>query len=276
MARARWPIISVATMGLIVALAVGAGYVAPSDPNRQELRSRLKPPLSRGVNGQVFLFGTDHLGRDLFSRVIYGARVSLTVSSVSVILAGMIGFLVGLVTGYFGGVADAAVMRVVDLQLAFPFILLAMAIVALLGPSLINVIAVFVLTAWPTYARVVRASVQTVSRLDFVTTAIAVGNPTWRVIARHVAPNVLTAVVVIASFEVSRMIILESAMAFLGLGVPPPTPTWGGLLADGRGYIRDAWWLTVLPGSAIMATTAAINFIADFVRNVLDPTFQGE
>jgi peptide/nickel transport system permease protein len=276
MARARWPIVSVAAKGLIVALAAGAGYVAPSDPNRQELRSRLKPPLARGANGHVFLFGTDHLGRDLFSRVVYGARVSLTVSSVSVLLAGAIGFLVGLVTGYFGGVADAAVMRVVDLQLAFPFILLAMAIVALLGPSLINIIAVFVLTAWPTYARVVRASVQTVSRLDFVTTAIAVGNPTWRVIARHVAPNVLTAVVVIASFEVSRMIILESALAFLGLGVPPPTPTWGGLLADGRGYIRDAWWLTVLPGSAILATTAAINFIADFVRNVLDPTFQGE
>jgi peptide/nickel transport system permease protein len=132
------------------------------------------------------------------------------------------------------------------------------------------------LTSWPTYARVVRASVQSVVRLDFVTTAIAVGNPTWRVIVRHVAPNVLTAVVVIASFEMSRMIILESALAFLGLGVPPPTPTWGGLLADGRGYIRDAWWLTVLPGGAIMATTAAINFIADSVRNMLDPTFQGE
>jgi peptide/nickel transport system permease protein len=224
----------------------------------------------------LFVFGTDHLGRDVFARAVHGARVSLTVSSVSVALAGALGFLIGLATGYFGGVADVVVMRLVDLQLAFPFILLAMAIVALLGPSLVNIIAVFVLTSWPTYARVVRASVRSVVRLDFVTTAIAVGNPTWRVIVRHVAPNVLTAVVVIASFEMSRMIILESALAFLGLGVPPPTPTWGGLLADGRGYIRDAWWLTVLPGGAIMATTAAINFIADSVRNMLDPTFQGE
>jgi peptide/nickel transport system permease protein len=164
-------------------------------------------------------------------------------------------------------------MRLVDLQLAFPFILLAMAIVALLGPSLVNIIAVFVLTGWPTYARVVRGSVRTVVGLDFVTSAVAVGSPTWRIVARHVAPNVLTPVVVIASFEMSRMIILESAMAFLGLGVPPPTPTWGGLLADGRGYIRDAWWLTLLPGVAIMITTAAINFIADAVRNLLDPQF---
>jgi peptide/nickel transport system permease protein len=267
------PLLSLTTFGLIVLLAVGADYIAPADPNRQELRSRLRPPLSRSTGGHLFLFGTDQLGRDVFARALHGARVSLVVSSVSVIVAGVIGFLIGIASGFFGGVVDTVVMRLVDLQLAFPFILLAMAIVALLGPSLVNIIAVFVLTGWPTYARVVRASVQTVARLDFVTSAVAVGSPTWRIVARHVAPNVLTPVVVIASFEMSRMIILESAMAFLGFGVPPPTPTWGGLLADGRGYIRDAWWLTVLPGIAIMITTAAINFIADAVRNLLDPQF---
>lgn len=273
--RRRWrrlPFVSLAVIALIVAIAVAAPVVAPTDPNRQQLRSRLQPPLS-GPGDALRVFGTDQLGRDVLSRVMWGARVSLFVSAVSVAVAGLLGFVIGAVTGFFGGAIDAVLMRLIDLQLAFPFILLVMAIIALLGPTMTNIIAVFIVTSWPTYARVVRASVLTTKTQDFVASARAVGNPAWRVLFRHIAPNVVTPVIIIASFEMSRMIILESAIGFLGLGIPPPTSTWGNMLADGRAYIVDAWWLTILPGAVIMLTTAAINFTADGIRDVLDPRF---
>jgi peptide/nickel transport system permease protein len=273
--RRRWrrlPFVSLTVIALIVAIAVTAPVVAPADPNRQQLRSRLQPPLSGPVD-TLRVFGTDQLGRDVLSRVMWGARVSLFVSAVSVAVAGLVGFVIGAMTGFFGGAIDAVLMRLIDLQLAFPFILLVMAIIALLGPTMTNIIAVFIVTSWPTYARVVRASVLVTKTQDFVASARAVGNPAWRVLFRHIAPNVVTPVIIIASFEMSRMIILESAIGFLGLGIPPPTPTWGNMLADGRAYIVDAWWLTVLPGAVIMLTTAAINFTADGIRDVLDPRF---
>jgi peptide/nickel transport system permease protein len=259
-------------LGVVVVLALAASVVAPADPNRQQLRARLLPPMTAAPDG-VRIFGTDQLGRDVLSRVLFGARISLFISTVAVVVAGVAGFAMGAVAGFAGGTADAVLMRLIDLQLAFPFILLAMAVLALLGPTVTNIIAVFIVTSWPTYARVVRAAVRTVTGQEFVASARAAGNPGWRILFRHIAPNVVTPVIILASFEMSRMIILESAIGFLGLGVPPPTPTWGGMLADGRAYIRDAWWLTVLPGGVIMITTAAINFAADGLRDALDPRF---
>jgi peptide/nickel transport system permease protein len=270
--RRRLPFVSLTLIAFIVMIALIAPVVAPADPGRQQLRSRLQPPLSRPLE-VLHVFGTDQLGRDVLSRVMWGARVSLFVSALSVAVAGLIGFVIGAVTGFFGGVVDVVLMRLIDLQLAFPFILLVMAIIALLGPTMMNIIVVFIVTSWPTYARVVRSSVLMIKTQDFVASARAVGNRPWRVLFRHIAPNVVTPAIIIASFEMSRMIVLESAIGFLGLGIPPPTPTWGGMLADGRAYIVDAWWLTVLPGAVIMLTTAAINFMADGIRDLLDPRF---
>ena len=266
------PMASAAVLAIIVACALAAPLIAPADPNRQQLRSRLRAPFSTSTEA-VHVFGTDQLGRDVLSRVVFGARISLGISVVSVAIAGLLGFAVGAMAGFFGGAVDAVLMRLIDLQLAFPFILLAMAIIALLGPTVTNIIAVFIVTSWPTYARVVRAAVQVTKAQDFVTSAWAIGNSSWRVLGRHIVPNVVAPLIIIASFEMSRMIILESAIGFLGLGVPPPTPTWGNMLADGRAYIVDAWWLTVLPGAVIMLTTAAINFAADGLRDILDPRF---
>lgn len=268
------PVVSLAILAAILLAAALAPLLAPADPNQQALRSRLRPPLSRGTTAELHLFGTDQLGRDVFSRVLYGARVSLTISAVSVAVAAVVGFVLGIGAGFSRGMVDVTLMRLVDLQLAFPVVLLVMVIIALLGSTVTNIVAVFVLASWPTYARVVRASVMALMAQDFVASAVAMGNPGWRLVMKHVAPNVLAPVLIIASFEVSRMIILESAIGFLGLGIPPPTPTWGNMLADGRAYIVDAWWLTVLPGAAIMLTAASVNFVADGIRDRLDPRFK--
>jgi peptide/nickel transport system permease protein len=257
--------------GLTVLAAVLAPLIVPSPPTLVSLANRLRPPMTRDAAGVPHVLGTDQLGRDVLSRILYGARISLLVGVISVGVAGAIGFTAGLLAGYAGGAVDSAVMRIVDLQMAFPFILLALAIVALLGPSLVNVIAVFIVTSWPIYARTARASVLVVRSLEYVEAARGAGARPVRIVARHVLPNVLGPMLVVASFEMARVIIVEAAMSFLGLGIRPPTPTWGNMLADGRAYIRDAWWLSTFPGLAIMVLAAAVNFIGDALRDALDP-----
>ena len=182
-----------------------------------------------------------------------------------------IGLVLGLVAGFHGGFLETLIMRLTDLQLAFPFILLALAIVALLGPSLVNIIVVFTVTSWPIYARVVRGSVLALKQQDFVTAARALGRAERGILAWHVAPNTVAPLTVIAFFEIARMIITEAALGFLGLGVQPPTATWGNMLADGRDYIRDAWWLSAFPGLAIMLMAAGVNLLGDGLRDILDP-----
>jgi peptide/nickel transport system permease protein len=237
--------------------------------------ARLQAPGWSDGEGWTAWLGTDHVGRDILSRVIYGGRISLFISLTSVAGSLCLGFVLGLAAGFYGGPAEVLIMRLTDLQLAFPFILLALAIVALLGPSLPNIIVVFTVTSWPIYARVVRGSVLSLKALDFVSAARALGRHDLGILLRHIAPNTLAPLLVIAFFEVARMIITEAALGFLGLGVQPPTATWGNMLADGRDYIRDAWWLSAFPGLAIMVTSAGVNLLGDGLRDLLDPREAG-
>jgi peptide/nickel transport system permease protein len=268
-----------ALLGLVILLtitlaAILAPWVAPIDPLAQEVELRLKPPGWTTLEGRVSLLGTDHLGRDILSRLIFGARISLIIGLSAVSVAGTLGTLIGLVAGYRGGRIDDLCMRMTDTMLAMPFILLALAVIAVLGPSLRNIILVLGITSWVSYARVVRAEVLTLRTREFVSAAKALGGGGSRVVFRHLLPNVLTPVIVIATLEVARMIILESALSFLGLGVQPPTPTWGGMLADGRAYVTTAWWLATFPGLAIMLTVLGINLLGDWLRDILDPRLQ--
>jgi peptide/nickel transport system permease protein len=255
----------------VVAAAGAASWLAPRDPLAQEVIARLQEPGWSDGSGWTAWLGTDHLGRDILSRLVYGSRVSLLISVTSVTGSLLIGLALGLLAGFYGGPTEALIMRVTDLQLAFPFILLALAIVALLGPSLRNIIVVFVVTSWPIYARVVRGSVLSLRELEFVTAARALGRQDLGVLLRHITPNTLAPLTVIAFFEMARMIITEAALGFLGLGIQPPTATWGNMLADGRDYIRDAWWLSAFPGLAIMLTATGVNVLGDGLRDLLDP-----
>jgi ABC-type dipeptide/oligopeptide/nickel transport system permease subunit len=256
--------------GVIVS-ALAAGALAPREPLAQEVIARLQAPGWADDEGRIAWLGTDHLGRDILSRLVYGSRVSLLVSLTSVAGSLALGLALGLVAGFYGGPAETVIMRLTDLQLAFPFILLALAIVALLGPSLPTIIVVFTVTSWPIYARVVRASVLALKEQDFVLAARALGRRELAILVRHVTPNTMAPLTVIAFFEIARMILTEAALGFLGLGIQPPTPTWGNMLADGRDYIRDAWWLSAFPGLAIMVTAAGVNLLGDGLRDLLDP-----
>ena len=274
--RARRRVSFRAVFGITVLLAMGgaallAPQLAPWDPARQILLKRLRPPAWEARGLREHPLGTDHLGRDILSRILYGGRISLAVSLSSVALAATLGVTLGLCAGFFGGRADAIIMRVVDVFLAIPYILLAMGVVFALGPSLLNVILVMGATRWVQFARIVRADVLSIREREFVVGARARGNRALRLLVRHVLPNALTPIIVVATLELAFMIIYESALSFLGLGVQPPIPTWGWMLADGRNYIATAWWLATFPGLAIMLTVLAVNLLGDWLRDRLDP-----
>ena len=261
-------------LALVVAGILAAclpGALAPFDPAAQDTAHRLRPPLWHDAGGRLHLLGTDQLGRDLWSRLVHGARVSLLVAGVAVAIAGTLGLAFGLGAGYFRGWVDAAVMRVADALLALPFILLAIALVAVLGAGLGTLVGVLGITGWVATARVVRAQTLSLEGRDFVAAARALGAGHGRIVARHLLPNALGPAAVMAALEVGRMILLESALSFLGLGTPPPTPTWGGMLADGRVYLSSAWWLATFPGLAILLTVLGINLVGDWLRERLDP-----
>lgn len=270
LARRRLPLLGLVILLAVIGTAIFAPRLAPYDPTHQELRARLLPPGSNSPIG-YHLMGTDGLGRDILSRIIYGSRVSILVGFTSVLAGACVGVLLGLVSGYLGGAWEDIIMRLVDLQLVFPFVVLALVVVALLGPDLRNLIIVFALVSWPIYARPVRAEVLSLKNQDFVEAARAMGASHLRILMRHIFPNTFATIVVIASFQVAQMVLLESAMSFLGFGVQPPTPTWGNMLADGRTYIPIAGWVTLFPGLAILITAASINFLGDGMRDILDP-----
>ena len=265
-----------AVFGLTVLVCIGgaavlAPQIAPWDPARQMLLKRLRPPMWEARGLREHPLGTDHLGRDILSRILYGGRISLGVGLSAVTLSCLIGVTLGLLAGFHGGRTDAFIMRVVDMFLAIPYILLAMGVVFALGPSLLNVILVMAMTRWVQFARIVRADVLSIREREFVSGARARGNRSTRLLLRHVLPNALTPIIVVATLELAFMIIYESALSFLGLGVQPPTPTWGWMLSDGRNYVATAWWLATFPGLAIMLTVLAVNLLGDWLRDTLDP-----
>jgi len=264
-------IFGITMLTLIAGAALLAPWIAPWDPGRQMLLKRLRPPVFQARGTMEHPLGTDHLGRDILSRILHGGRISLGVGLSSVALAAVIGVTLGLLAGFNGGRVDATIMRIVDVFLAIPYILLAMGVVFALGPSLLNVILVMAVTRWVQFARIVRADVLSIREREFVSGARARGNRPGRVLVRHVLPNALTPIIVVATLELAFMIIYESALSFLGLGVQPPTPTWGWMLSDGRNYVATAWWLATFPGLAIMLTVLAVNLLGDWLRDTLDP-----
>ncbi len=218
--------------------------------------------------------GTDTLGRDVLSRLLYGARISLIVGLSAVCISGVLGVSLGLLAGYYGGRLDDVLMRLGDIQLAFPILVLAIAVLAVLGASLGNVILVLGISGWVTYARIVRGETLSLKQREFVEAARAIGSPDGSIIWYHILPNILPPVTVVATFSVARVIIAEASLSFLGLGIPPPTPSWGAMLDEGRNYITTAWWLALFPGLAILFLVLGINLVGDWVRDVLDPRME--
>ena len=271
LARRRTALFGLVVVTLVVVAALGAPWIAAYDPTEQDITNRLKPPGSPDAAGRAHLLGTDHLGRDILARVLFGSRPALMVGFAAVAISGGLGMMVGLVSGYFGGRVDDVFMRLADIQLAFPFILLAIAVIGVLGPSLPVIIVVIGVSSWVVYARVVRGAVLSLREREFVQAARALGSRDVRVLLRHILPNALTPWLVVATLDMARVIVIESALSFLGLGVQPPTPTWGGMLADGRVYISTAWWLATFPGLAILVTVLGINLFGDGLRDTLDP-----
>lgn len=253
-------------VGAMLVAALFAGWVAPYTANDQDIARRLQPP-ALGAHP----LGTDEVGRDVLSRLIYGARISLLVGVVAVALSCPIGVLVGLIAGYAGRRTDDVLMRVTEIQLAIPTILLAIAVVAALGPGIRNVILTLSVTGWTLYARLTRGETLVVTARDFVQAARATGAGDVRIMARHVLPNVLSPVIVVAVFAVANMIILEATLSFLGLGVEPDIVTWGRMLNGGRLYLSTAWWITAFPGLAIFLAVLAVNLLGDYLRDWLDP-----
>lgn len=275
--KARWPLIAVILMFFSTFIAIFGPNIAPKDPNRQDLLVRLQAPGELNREGVVeFPLGTDALGRDVLSRLIYGTRVSIAVGFVAVAIGGSIGTMLGLIAGYFGGRADDIIMRIADIQLAFPFILLAIMVLVVLGQGVLNLIAVLGLGQWVTYARIARGETIAQRDKEYVEAAQALGMGNIRIIFRAIFPNILAPLIVIASFNVASVILAEASLSFLGLGVPQTVPTWGGMLAQSRDQlIGGKWWLAVYPGIAIMVTVLSLNILGDWLRDFLDPRLRG-
>lgn len=271
LARRRTALFGLGVVVTVLLAAAFAPWLTPFDPLEQDINQRLREPGWQTAEGRVHALGTDHLGRDILARVIFGSRIALLVGLSAVLISGVLGMAIGLVSGYFGGKVDDFFMRLADIQLAFPFILLAIAVIGVLGPSLRNIIIVIGVSSWVVYARVVRGEVLSIREREFVQAAIALGSRDGRVLVRHVLPNAFTPWLVVATLDMARVIVIESALSFLGLGVQPPTPTWGGMLADGRVYLSTAWWLATFPGLAILVTVLGINLLGDGLRDTLDP-----
>ena len=268
----RYPLVPIGMLTfLLVIPAVLAPQVAPHDPLKGSLAKRLKAPVWQAGGSLEHPLGTDKLGRDILSRIIHGARVSLAVSMVAILVGGAIGTALGLMSGYFGGWTDALIMRLVDISLSLPTILLALVLVAAVGPSFGTVITVLVVLLWARYARLVRAETLAMKERDFIARARVAGASHTRIMVRYIFPNVVNSLIVLATLQVGYVILLESALSFLGAGLPRPTPAWGLMIADGRELIVTAWWVSMFPGLAIMLTVLALNLLGDWLRDHLDP-----
>ena len=267
----RLPLFSLVVLALLIVAAVFAPLLTPHSPTEGELQDRLVPPMWQAGGSPDHPLGTDRQGRDILARIIYGTRVSLSVSLLAIFVAGSIGVIVGLVAGYFGGWLDAVLMRLTDVALSLPAILIALVLAVVLGASFVNVIAVIGLVLWPRYARQVRGEARSLMQQEFVALARIAGCSPLRIMLVHLFPNLVPSLLVLATLQVGDVIIFESTLSFLGVGLPPPLPAWGLMVADGRTLITTAWWVAVLPGLAIMFTVLGMNLLGDWTRDRLDP-----
>lgn len=268
----RYPVLPVSILIIVLIIpAIFADIIAPHDPNAGNLRARLLPPAWLDGGDWNFPLGTDTQGRDILSRIIFGARITAQVSLAALFVGGTIGSILGLIAGYIGGWADHIIMRIVDISLSMPLILLALTLVVLFQPGTGTTIAVVALLLWSRYARQIRAEVLTLKEMDFVARARVAGASNTRIIVKHIFPNVVNTLIVLATLQVGTVILLEASLSFLGAGIPPPDPAWGVLVADGRDFIATSWWLSVIPGLAIMMTVLSMNVFGDWLRDHLDP-----
>jgi peptide/nickel transport system permease protein len=267
----RLPWTAFVIIAVMLVVAVFAPLIAPHSPTEQSLPHKLKPPAWQEGGSATHLLGTDLLGRDLFSRLVYGARVSLTVAAFALLSGGLIGLAVGIIAGYLGGRVDSILMRVVDATLTFPTILIALLLAVSLGAGLRTIVIAITVIIWARFARVVRGEVLGVRARDFVSLARVHGCSSLRIMLVHIVPNVMNTFMVLLTLHIGFVIIVEASLSFLGAGIPPPTPSWGQMVADGRSHIASAWWLAVLPGAAIMLVVLAFNLFGDWLRDWLDP-----
>lgn len=270
-ARMQGAAVAAVVLLLILLVAIAAPLLAPHDPGAVVVQNRLQPPITEN-----HLLGTDGIGQDILSRVIHGTRISLIVGGLVVVISGGLGMTLGLVSGYYGGWIDSLIMRIADIQLAFPVIILYIAVLAVLGPGLFKLIIVMGIVSWVPFGRVQRGMVLSVKEQDFVHAARAIGAPDRTILVRHILPNTLGPMIVVASFGVAIAIITEASLSFLGLGVPPSIPSWGSMLSDGRNYLHNAWWIATFPGIAITVTVLAINLLGDWIRDELDPILRAQ
>ncbi len=269
--RLKWGLAAALLLLLIVLVTLAAPWLAPYSPVEVDIQHRLGPPAWMEGGKTEHWLGTDQIGRDLLSRMIYGGRVSLLIGVTAVAISSTIGVLLGLAAGYFGSKIDWIIMTLINVMLTFPFVLLALAVIAVLGPSLPNMIFVLGVAGWPIYARVIRAETMALREREFVVAGRALGMSHARIIFGQILPNLVSAITVVATLQIAQVIILESFLSFLGLGVQPPTPAWGNMLGEGRVYMLNSWWIAAFPGAAIFVTTLVINLMGNALRDWLDP-----
>jgi peptide/nickel transport system permease protein len=267
-----WPLVPIGILITLVLVAIFAEVIAPHNPEIGTLGDRFKPPAWSAGGSERFLLGTDHLGRDVLSRLIFGARVSLVVGFTAVIFAGCLGTLLGILSGYLGGWVDQTIMRVTDAWLALPGLTFAIFLAAVVGPSAMNIVIILAAVYWTRYARVIRGEVLSLRERDFVRLAIVAGCSRWSIMRKHILPNVVNSSIVLATLMLGVVVVVEASLSFLGVGVPPPQPAWGLMLADGKkGLMAGYWWLTVFPGACIMLLVLSANLLGDWLRVKLDP-----
>ncbi len=266
----RAPVLPLALLSAFLIFALFGPWIAPYDPDSTDLVGRLAAPSWAGGDPQHFM-GTDRLGRDVWSRIIVGARPSFIVAVVTIAVGGVLGTLIGLAAGYLGGRTDTIAMRLADSTISFPLILLALLLAAVIGPGMFTVVLAVSLVLWARIARLVRGEVLSIKTRDFVALARVAGVPPWRIMAVHILPNVLNTLVVILTLDLGLVIAVEATLSFLGAGIPPPTPTWGQMVSDGRAYLTNAWWLSLFPGLAIALVILSFNLTGDWLRDFLDP-----
>tara|TARA_B100000686_G_C16744187_1_gene948434 strand:- start:172 stop:1137 length:966 start_codon:yes stop_codon:yes gene_type:complete len=286
----RWPIIPIFILSLVVICAIFADLIAPNERDKQDLRARTSAPFWKAecgvepdgrkqtptfdncrTGGNKYLLGADPLGRGLLTRIIHGARISLTLAAVSIAVGTIVGTTLGLMAGYFGGIIDEIIMRVTDIVTSIPYLLLALIIVIVLGQNFGVIVLVLALASWPGIVRLVRGQALQLRELDYVALAKVAGSSTFRILYSHILPGVSNTIVVATTLQVGSIILAEAILSFLGAGIPPPTPSWGSMVSDGRSYLNSAWWVAFFPGMAIFLTVMSFNFIGDWLRDKWDP-----